>query len=107
MITCTFCETERHPGHVVLGPGVCICNTCVATIGEAIPTGGEDICTFCRMKERHSRWRFFDRKILATAANGQVRICSGCVGIARNVLRHKARHPERYRSVEEDPGCDP
>lgn len=105
MIICTFCETEREPARVVLGPRVCICNTCVASIGDANLTTGEEICTFCRKKERHSRFRFLDRRILATAAGGQVRICSGCVGIARDYLRRKALHPDRYRSVEEDPRC--
>jgi hypothetical protein len=86
---------------LVLGPGVCICTACVAAIGDAAAGEHGDTCSFCRRKERASRFRFLKRAILATGGEGNVRICSGCVAIARNVLRLRASDPDQYRPAED------
>jgi hypothetical protein len=85
MELCTFCGIERE--HVVYGPGVCICELCVAEVSSAVehPVQGGGICSFCLEPERDSRFAFRRRKIVAASAAGDVRICSSCLPIIQDV----------------------
>jgi len=85
MELCTFCGIERE--HVVYGPGVCICELCVAEVSSAAdhPVQGDGVCSFCLKAERHSCFAFRRRKIIVASAAGDVQICSSCLPIIQNV----------------------
>jgi hypothetical protein len=86
-VFCTFCRIERE--YVVYGPGVCICELCIAEIRPAAvdsPAQAGGICSFCLKSERDSRFAFRRRKIITTNAAGNLRICSLCLPSIRNVI---------------------
>lgn len=87
MYVCTFCRKERD--YVAKGPGVCICEVCLAAIGTRAEVISDDTtCSFCREKERRSRWRRRDRYIVAVGDFGDVRVCSICAPAARHAVTH-------------------
>lgn len=105
MYTCSFCRKQREV--VAKGPGVCICETCLAKIEPVDPaTQEERRCSFCHQAEgRYTRWfRSYDRTIAATDDTGEVRICSCCTPTMRRVLEHDKRlaESERARANMED-----
>jgi flagellar biosynthesis regulator FlbT len=48
-------------------------------------------CSFCKKAERQSRFAFRRRVVVLANAANEVRICSACVSITREVLQHKRR----------------
>ena len=76
-MVCSFCGTETV--YLAKGPGVSICEACVnMAISRAPHVDVRGGCSFCR-KDRNI--------VLANAAN-DIRICSECIQIARQVVEH-------------------
>jgi hypothetical protein len=78
VISCSFCRAET--GFIAEGPDVSICESCVNEAIAGVPrVGATNGCSFCRR----------DGNILLTNASDDVRICSECIQIARDVVEHQ------------------
>ena len=86
MFICTFCRQERSL--VAKGPGVCICEFCLNEIAMNDVRRDPEPCSFCHKSEGRSWFPFRYRRIAGVGSTGDVRICSGCVPIARGALAH-------------------
>lgn len=75
---CTFCNNERDL--VAEGPDLAICATCVAAATSSTAVPSDLTCSFCRR----------GREIALVSPSDNAQICSDCVKIAQEVVRHKA-----------------
>lgn len=75
---CSFCRREAE--QVAEGPAVSICERCIDdALGHAGALPVEGRCSFCRNAT----------EIRAVDAANDVRICSGCLSFAREIVDHQ------------------
>lgn len=76
--SCSFCRTEAP--FLAEGPDVSICESCVDAAIDCPPrVDVRSVCSFCST----------ERNILLTNAANDVRICSECIPLARDVVEHQ------------------
>ena len=88
--TCSFCgRDQKHLKTLISGPGVFICNKCVAQADAVLDGGIEatlhrvsheavaDRCSFCG-RRRH--------QVLAMAVAGNARICAECLHLCHEII---------------------
>ena len=86
---CSFCDKSVDDvAHLIDGPGVTICDGCIAVALEPTDDDHDQSCEFCR--ELSSR-RVFARRGHA--------ICDACIDMCCDILRDARRQPELPRAI--------
>lgn len=75
-LCCSFCG--RTTKLLAEGPDVNICDACVTTAMQSVPSDARAVCRFCRKEG-----------VIILAVLDDVRICSQCVGFARSIIDHQ------------------
>jgi ATP-dependent protease Clp ATPase subunit len=81
VISCSFCnKSQRDVKKLIAGPTVYICDECVNAAITGVPgVAARNVCSFCRK----------GGNILLANPSDDVRICSECIQIARDVVEHQ------------------
>jgi len=95
LIHCSFCgKDQQHAQKVIAGPGICICNECVASADTAIDTGTE-VSTLAVSLLRASgdaraeRCGFCGKRgyqVTAMACADDKRICAECLSLCHEII---------------------
>jgi hypothetical protein len=90
VLACSFCgRTQHEAGKLIAGPGVMICDSCVAIAGPVTRTrtadppfvvGPESQCSFC------TKW---PRPDLAIATNQSFSICGECLDLCDEIINEE------------------